>query len=96
MGFFTNFWVAYVIFYQFTKLLRFRNVLSAASRLQTLVVRNICSDAMLKLIGAHCNSLQYLVVANSKQVSKSSVSGVDINSSQSSLTFIKLVCTFTR
>jgi len=48
--------------------LRFRNVLSAASRLQTLVVRNICSDAMLKLIGAHCNLLQYLVVANSKQV----------------------------
>ena len=41
----------------------------AASRLTTLVVRNICSDAMLKLIGAHCNILQYLVVANSKQVS---------------------------
>ena len=37
-------------------------------RLQTLVVKNICSDAMLKLIGAHCNSLQFLVVANSKQV----------------------------
>ena len=37
--------------------LRFRNVVSAASRLSTLVVRNICSDAMLKLIGANCNSL---------------------------------------
>ena len=48
--------------------LRFRNVLSATGRLQTLVVKNICSDAMLKLIGAHCNSLQFLVVANSKQV----------------------------
>ena len=48
--------------------LRFRNVLSATTRLQTLVVKNICSDAMLKLIGAHCNSLQFLVVANSKQV----------------------------
>ena len=48
--------------------LRFRNVLSATARLQTLVVKNICSDAMLKLIGAHCNSLQFLVVANSKQV----------------------------
>jgi len=47
---------------------RFRNVVSAATRLTTLVVRNICSDAMLKLIGAHCNILQYLVVANSKQV----------------------------
>ena len=47
---------------------RFRNVVSAATRLATLVVRNICSDAMLKLIGAHCNILQYLVVANSKQV----------------------------
>ena len=32
------------------------------------MVRNICSDAMLKLIGAHCTMLQYLVVANSKQV----------------------------
>lgn len=51
-------------------LFRFRNVVCAASRLTTLVVRNICSDAMLKLIGAHCNILQYLVVANSKQVSK--------------------------
>ena len=49
-------------------LFRFRNVVCAASRLTTLVVRNICSDAMLKLIGAHCNILQYLVVANSKQV----------------------------
>ena len=48
--------------------LRFRNVVSAASRLNTLVVRNIASDAMLKLIGANCNSLQVLVVANSKQV----------------------------
>ena len=48
--------------------LRFRNVLSSASRLTSLVVRNICSDAMLKLIGAHCSMLQYLVVANSKQV----------------------------
>ena len=49
--------------------LRFRNVVSAARSLSTLVVRNICSDAMLKLIGANCNSLQVLVVANSKQVS---------------------------
>jgi len=48
--------------------LRFRNVLTSASRLSSLVVRNICSDAMLKLIGAHCVHLQYLVVANSKQV----------------------------
>lgn len=48
--------------------LRFRNVVSAARSLSTLVVRNICSDAMLKLIGANCNSLQVLVVANSKQV----------------------------
>ena len=48
--------------------LRFRNVLSSASRLTSLVARNICSDAMLKLIGAHCVHLQYLVVANSKQV----------------------------
>ena len=30
--------------------LRFRNVVSAARSLSTLVVRNICSDAMLKLI----------------------------------------------
>jgi len=48
--------------------LRFRNVLTSASRLTSLVVKNICSDAMLKLIGAHCCHLQYLVVANSKQV----------------------------
>jgi len=48
--------------------LRFRNVLTAASRLTSLVVRNICSDAMLKLIGAHCTHLQFLVAANSKQV----------------------------
>ena len=43
--------------------LRFRNVVSAASRLSTLVVRNICSDAMLKLIGANCNSIQVFMVA---------------------------------
>jgi len=48
--------------------LRFRNVLSSATRLHSLVVRNIASDAMLKLIGAHCTGLQVLVVANSKQV----------------------------
>jgi len=53
--------------------LRFRNVLSSASRLTSLVVRNICSDAMLKLIGAHCSMLQYLVVANSKQVTDNGV-----------------------
>ena len=50
--------------------LRFRNVLSSATRLHSLVVRNIASDAMLKLIGAHCTGLQVLVVANSKQVCK--------------------------
>ena len=50
--------------------LRFRNVLSSATRLHSLVVRNIASDAMLKLIGAHCTGLQVLVVANSKQVRK--------------------------
>ena len=48
--------------------LRFRNVLTSASKLTSLVVRNICSDAMLKLIGAHCVHLQFLVAANSKQV----------------------------
>ena len=37
-------------------------------RLTSLVVRNICSDAMLKLIGANCASLQVLIIANSKQV----------------------------
>ena len=37
-------------------------------RLTTLVVRNICSDSMLKLIGAHCTNLQILIIANSKQV----------------------------
>jgi hypothetical protein len=48
--------------------LLFRNVLTSANRLTSLVVRNICSDAMLKLIGTHCHSLQYLDIANSKQV----------------------------
>jgi len=48
--------------------LQFRNVLSSATRLTSLVVRNICSDAMLKLIGANCASLQVLIIANSKQV----------------------------
>ncbi len=33
--------------------LLFRNVLTAASSLTSLVVKNICSDAMLKLIGTH-------------------------------------------
>lgn len=47
----------------------FRNVLTSASNLVSLVVRNICSDAMLKLIGTHCNQLQYLDIASSKQVS---------------------------
>lgn len=49
--------------------LLFRNVLTSASKLTSLVVKNICSDAMLKLIGAHCQQLQYLAIANSKQVS---------------------------
>jgi len=48
--------------------LQFSNVLNSATRLSTLVVRNICSDAMLKLIGNHCSSLQVLIIANSKQV----------------------------
>jgi len=48
--------------------LQFRNVLTSATKLTTLVVRNICSDAMLKLIGAHCTTLQVLIIANSKQV----------------------------
>ena len=46
-----------------------RNVLTSATNLSTLVVKNICSDAMLKLIGTHCTSLQYLDISNSKQVS---------------------------
>ena len=47
----------------------FRNVLTTTSRLTALVVKNICSDAMLKLIGAHCLNLQLLDISNSKQVS---------------------------
>jgi len=43
-------------------------VLTTALRLTTLVVRNICSDSMLKLIGANCTTLQILIIANSKQV----------------------------
>lgn len=49
--------------------LLFRNVLTAASSLTSLVVKNICSDAMLKLIGTHCYLLQYLDISCSKQVS---------------------------
>lgn len=47
----------------------FRNVLSSATHLNTLIVKNICSDAMLKLMGTHCENLQHLDIANSKQVS---------------------------
>jgi hypothetical protein len=43
--------------------LLFRNVLTSASRLHSLVVKNICSDAMLKLIGTHCHGLQYLDIS---------------------------------
>ena len=49
--------------------LLFRNVLTSATRLNSLVVKNICSDAMLKLIGRHCAALQYLDISSSKQVS---------------------------
>lgn len=49
--------------------LLFRNVLTSASSLTSLVVKNVCSDAMLKLIGNHCPALQYLDISNSKQVS---------------------------
>ncbi|TRY72356.1 hypothetical protein TCAL_01007 [Tigriopus californicus] len=49
--------------------LLFRNVLTSATNLTSLVVRNICSDAMLKLIGTHCYALQYLDISHSKQVS---------------------------
>jgi hypothetical protein len=48
--------------------LLFRNVLTSASHLNTLVVKNICSDSMLKLIGDHCFFLQYLDISGSKQV----------------------------
>ena len=48
--------------------LLFRNVLTSASSLTSLVVKNVCSDAMLKLIGNHCPLLQYLDISNSKQV----------------------------
>ncbi len=47
----------------------FRNVLSSAINLNTLIVKNICSDAMLKLMGTHCQNLQHLDISNSKQVS---------------------------
>ena len=53
--------------------LLFRNVLTSATRLTSLVVRNICSDAMLKLIGTHCHLLEYLDIANSKQVSDAGI-----------------------
>ena len=49
--------------------LLFRNVLTSATHLTSLVVKNICSDAMLKLIGTHCHRMQYLDISNSKQVS---------------------------
>ena len=48
--------------------LLFRNVLTSASSLKSLVVKNVCSDAMLKLIGNHCPFLQHLDISNSKQV----------------------------
>ena len=51
----------------------FRNVLTAANLLNTLIVKNICSDAMLKLIGTHCLNLQYLDISNSKQVSDTGI-----------------------
>ena len=47
----------------------FRNVLSSATQLTILIVKNICSDAMLKLMGTHCQHLQQLDISNSKQVS---------------------------
>ena len=47
----------------------FRNVLTSATGLSTLIVKNICSDAMLKLIGTHCHHVQYLDISHSKQVS---------------------------
>ena len=47
----------------------FRNVLSSATNLTILIVKNICSDAMLKLMGTHCLNLQQLDISNSKQVS---------------------------
>ena len=53
--------------------LLFRNVLTSASNLTSLVVKNITSDAMLKLIGAHCRRLEFLVVSNSKQISDAGI-----------------------
>lgn len=53
--------------------LLFRNVLTSASSLTSLVVKNVCSDAMLKLIGTHCPRLQYLDISNSKQVSDAGI-----------------------
>ena len=50
--------------------LLFRNVLTSASRLHSLVVKNICSDAMLKLIGTHCHGLQYLDISRCAAVSR--------------------------
>ena len=47
----------------------FRNVLSSATNLSTLIVNNICSDAMLRLMGTHCHNLHHLDISNSKQVS---------------------------
>ena len=35
----------------------------------SLVVKNVCSDAMLKLIGTHCQNLHYLDISNSFKVS---------------------------
>ena len=46
-----------------------RNVLTSASNLMSLVVKNVCSDAMLKLIGTHCHNLQFLDISNSFKVS---------------------------
>ena len=56
--------------------LLFRNVLTSASSLTSLVVKNVCSDAMLKLIGNHCPLLQYLDISNSKQVNQISLAYV--------------------
>ncbi len=53
--------------------LLFRNVLTSATHLSSLSVRNICSDAMLKLIGTHSRALRHLDIASSKQVSDAGI-----------------------
>ena len=78
--------------------LLFRNVLTSASHLNSLVVKNVCSDAMLKLIGTHCPQLQFLDIASSKQVVKSddnsqALLAVKLNSALKVLfTFYHLLC----